>query len=105
MPKARVTRATTVNIGACPRRRKTCWSALIKSNTSRIALKCAKIFNVPQGAKGLSETGRSSEEVDRRLHNRVLADLDVEVIRLKRAEESVSGRIEDVSESGLCIIL
>jgi hypothetical protein len=43
--------------------------------------------------------------VDRRLHNRALADLDVQVTRLKRQEESVRGRIEDVSESGLCIIL
>lgn len=43
--------------------------------------------------------------MDRRLHNRVLADLDVQVIRLKRQEESVRGRIEDVSESGLSVIL
>jgi PilZ domain len=44
-------------------------------------------------------------QVDRRLHNRVLADLDVQVIRLKRQKQSISGRIEDVSQTGLCVIL
>jgi len=43
--------------------------------------------------------------VDRRLHNRALADLDVEVIRLSRQEQSVAGRLEDISEAGICIIL
>ena len=43
--------------------------------------------------------------MDRRLHNRALADLDVRVIRLKRQEQSVRGRIEDVSDTGVCIIL
>ena len=43
--------------------------------------------------------------VDRRLHNRALADLDVEVIRLRKQEQSVPGRIEDISEAGMCLIL
>ena len=43
--------------------------------------------------------------MDRRLHNRVLADLDVEVTRLKRQKQSVHGRIEDVSDTGLSVIL
>ena len=43
--------------------------------------------------------------VDRRLHNRALADLDVEVIRIGKGEQTISGRIEDISESGMCLIL
>jgi len=43
--------------------------------------------------------------VDRRLHNRALADLDVEVVRLKDKDQIVAGRIEDISESGMCLIL
>ena len=43
--------------------------------------------------------------MDRRLHNRALADLDVEVIRLRRQEQSFSGRIEDISGAGVCLIL
>jgi hypothetical protein len=43
--------------------------------------------------------------VDRRLHNRALADLDVEVIRLRKQGQSVPGRIEDISESGVCLVL
>jgi len=43
--------------------------------------------------------------VDRRLHNRALADLDVEVIRFRKQDQFVSGRVEDVSESGVCLIL
>jgi len=43
--------------------------------------------------------------VDRRLHNRALADLDVEVVRLKDKGEIVAGRLEDISESGMCLIL
>lgn len=43
--------------------------------------------------------------MDRRLHNRALADLDVQIIRLKRQEQIVFGRIEDVSDTGLCVIL
>jgi len=43
--------------------------------------------------------------VDRRLHNRALADLDVEVLRFRKQDQVVSGRLEDVSESGVCIIL
>ena len=42
--------------------------------------------------------------VDRRLHNRALADLDVEVVRL-RDNRIVAGRLEDISESGMCLIL
>jgi hypothetical protein len=43
--------------------------------------------------------------VDRRLHNRALADLDVEVVRLSNKDQIVSGRLEDISESGMCLIL
>jgi hypothetical protein len=43
--------------------------------------------------------------VDRRLHNRALADLDVEVVRLKDKDQIVPGRLEDISESGMCLIL
>ncbi len=43
--------------------------------------------------------------VDRRLHNRALADLDVKVIRLTKRQQSVAGRLADVSKSGLCLIL
>jgi hypothetical protein len=43
--------------------------------------------------------------VDRRLHNRALADLDVEVVRLKDKDQIVAGRLEDISESGMCVIL
>ena len=43
--------------------------------------------------------------MDRRLHNRALADLDVQVTRLNKREESVRGWIEDLSETGLSVIL
>jgi hypothetical protein len=43
--------------------------------------------------------------VDRRLHNRALTDLDVEVTRRKNKDQVVNGRLEDLSKSGLCIIL
>ena len=43
--------------------------------------------------------------MDRRLHNRALADLDVEVLRFRKQNQIVSGRLEDVSESGMCLIL
>jgi len=43
--------------------------------------------------------------VDRRLHNRALADLDVEVIRLRKQEQTVPGRLEDISDAGVCLIL
>jgi hypothetical protein len=43
--------------------------------------------------------------VDRRLHTRALADLDVEVVRLKKTNQTISGRLEDISESGMCVIL
>jgi hypothetical protein len=46
-----------------------------------------------------------SWSVDRRLHTRSLADLDIQVIRLKKQEQSVTGRLADISESGLCVIL
>jgi hypothetical protein len=46
-----------------------------------------------------------SWSVDRRLHTRSLADLDVQVIRLRKQEESVPGRLADISEAGLCLIL
>ena len=43
--------------------------------------------------------------VDRRLHNRSLADLDVQVVRLKRQEQTVPARLADISDSGLSLIL
>lgn len=43
--------------------------------------------------------------VDRRLHNRALADLDVEVVRLSNKDQILPGRLEDISESGMCLIL
>jgi hypothetical protein len=43
--------------------------------------------------------------VDRRLHNRSLADLDVRVIRVRRQGHGVPGRLVDISEAGLCLIL
>ena len=43
--------------------------------------------------------------VDRRLHNRSLTDLDVQVVRLRRQEQSVPARLADISESGLSLIL
>lgn len=43
--------------------------------------------------------------VDRRLHNRALADLDVEVTRLRKQEQRIPGRLADISETGLCLIL
>ena len=43
--------------------------------------------------------------MDRRLHHRALADLDVEVVRIQNDEQSVAGRLEDISEAGMCIIL
>ncbi|MGH9647441.1 MAG: PilZ domain-containing protein, partial [Bryobacteraceae bacterium] len=43
--------------------------------------------------------------VDRRLHNRALADLDVEVVRLSNKDHIVPGKLEDISESGMCLIL
>ena len=43
--------------------------------------------------------------VDRRLHNRAFADLDVEVTRLKKREQTVAGRLEDISGTGVCLIL
>jgi hypothetical protein len=43
--------------------------------------------------------------VDRRLHNRALADLDVEVVRISNQDQIVAGRLEDISASGMCIIL
>ena len=43
--------------------------------------------------------------VDRRLHSRALADLDIEVVRLTNKDQIVAGRLEDISESGMCVIL
>jgi len=43
--------------------------------------------------------------VDRRLHNRSLADLDVQVVRLKRQEQTVPARLADISDAGLSLIL
>ena len=43
--------------------------------------------------------------VDRRLHNRALADLEVRVVRLKKQEQNVTGTIHDVSETGVCLNL
>lgn len=46
-----------------------------------------------------------SSSVDRRLHNRALADLDIELIRIQKNEQSVTGRLADISEAGMCLIL
>lgn len=43
--------------------------------------------------------------MDRRLHNRSLADLDVQVVRLKRQEQTVPARLADISDAGLSLIL
>ena len=43
--------------------------------------------------------------MDRRLHTRSLADLDVQLTRLRKLEASVAGRIADVSEAGLCLVM
>jgi PilZ domain len=43
--------------------------------------------------------------MDRRLHHRALTDLDVEVVRIKNKDQRVAGRLEDISESGMCVIL
>jgi len=43
--------------------------------------------------------------VDRRLHNRSLADLDVQVVRLRRQEQSVSATLADISEAGVSLIV
>lgn len=43
--------------------------------------------------------------MDRRLHNRSLADLDVRLIRLRKQGHGVQGRLADISEAGLCLIL
>ena len=43
--------------------------------------------------------------MDRRLHNRALADLDVEVVRLSNKDQIVPGSLEDMSEAGMCLIL
>jgi PilZ domain-containing protein len=43
--------------------------------------------------------------VDRRLHTRALADLDIEVVRIEKKDQSVPGRLGDISEAGMCIIL
>ena len=42
--------------------------------------------------------------MDRRLHNRSLADLDVRLTRLRKQEPRVPGRIADISEAGLCLV-
>ena len=43
--------------------------------------------------------------MDRRLHSRALADLDVQVIRLKKEGQSIPGTLADMSEAGMCLIL
>jgi hypothetical protein len=43
--------------------------------------------------------------VDRRLHTRSLADLDVQVVRLRKQEQGVPGTLADISEAGVCLIL
>ena len=43
--------------------------------------------------------------VDRRLHNRSLVDLDVQVTRLRKQEQSVPARLADISESGVSLVL
>jgi len=43
--------------------------------------------------------------VDRRLHTRSLADLDVQLTRLRKQESTVAGKIADISEAGLCLVM
>ena len=43
--------------------------------------------------------------VDRRLHYRALADLDIEVVRITNKDQIVAGRLEDISKAGMCLIL
>lgn len=43
--------------------------------------------------------------MDRRLHNRSLADLDVQLTRLRKQGPGVFGRIADISDSGLCLVM
>jgi hypothetical protein len=43
--------------------------------------------------------------VDRRLHSRALADLDAQVIRLTKHQQSVAGTVADISKAGVCLIL
>ncbi len=43
--------------------------------------------------------------VDRRLHNRSLADLDVCVIQIRKQGQGIPGRLADISEAGVCLIL
>jgi len=44
MPRARVISAIEVKVGAIPKRRKMCWSALMESNTMRNAWSVQKSF-------------------------------------------------------------
>lgn len=55
--------------------------------------------------KGTQGTGRCSVRMDRRLNNRALADLDARVTRLTKPAQTIGGRIEDVSDHGVCVIL
>ena len=43
--------------------------------------------------------------MDRRLHTRSITDLDVQVTRLRKQEQSFSGTLADISDAGLCLIL
>jgi hypothetical protein len=43
--------------------------------------------------------------VDRRLHTRSLADLGVQVTRLRKQEQSIPGTLADISDAGMCLIL
>lgn len=43
--------------------------------------------------------------MDRRLHNRSLADLAVQVIRIRKEEQAVPATLADISEAGICLIL
>jgi len=43
--------------------------------------------------------------MDRRLHNRSLADLDVRVTRIKKPEQRIHGTFRDLSDAGICLLL
>ena len=43
--------------------------------------------------------------VDRRLHSRSIADLEVQLTRLGKQEQRFSGTLADISDAGLCLIL
>jgi hypothetical protein len=43
--------------------------------------------------------------MDRRSHDRLAADIEVEVTDLQYPDQAVSGRVRDISQSGICAML